>query len=288
VRRVLGGRRDIIEKKMMGGLAFTIGGGMCCYLSRKGYFLVRVTPDVREQTLGMSHVKPTDFAGRRMSGFVLIEPEGMRTDTALAKWVERGIANASAMAAGKPAKKIAAKKASAKKRSRSRLRPAADGRRASPFAVAQHLYRKSPRDRTPAAQRLAIKLLDRAPCGDKRAFDAGQEVTHHALVDDELPIGAELDDQRAQQLVIRRLELDNWNHTQARGQILDLQGPASRRRARRQQQVSRLLARQVQQVKQRGLIDDRRIDILDHQRPRCECVRYRFDREISCSNRPRA
>jgi hypothetical protein len=83
---------------------------MCCYLSRKGYFLLRVTPEVREQTLTMANVKPTDFAGRRMSGFVLIEPDGMRTDAALAKWIERGIANVSAMKASKPARKAAAKK----------------------------------------------------------------------------------------------------------------------------------------------------------------------------------
>ncbi len=114
VRRVLSGRRDIAEKKMMGGLAFTIGGGMCCYLSRKGYFLLRVTSEVRQQTLAMAHVKPTDFAGRRMSGFVLIEPDGFRTEAALAKWLERGIANASAMQAGKPAKQQTAKKVSAK------------------------------------------------------------------------------------------------------------------------------------------------------------------------------
>jgi hypothetical protein len=116
VRRALGGRRDIVEKKMMGGLAFTTNGGMCCYLSRKGYFLLRVTPEVREQTLAMAHVKPTDFAGRRMSGFVLVEPEGIRTDAALAEWLGRGIASASAMNMGKPAKKAAAKKTPANKR----------------------------------------------------------------------------------------------------------------------------------------------------------------------------
>lgn len=115
IRRVLSGRRDIVEKKMMGGLAFTIGGGMCCYLSRKGYFLLRVTPEVREQTLAMAHVKPTDFAGRRMSGFVLIEPDGFRSEAALPNWLERGIANASAMQAGKPARKRTAKKPGAKK-----------------------------------------------------------------------------------------------------------------------------------------------------------------------------
>lgn len=116
VRRALGGRRGMVEKKMMGGLAFTTNGGMCCYLSRKGYFLLRITPEVREQTLAMAHIKPTDFAGRRMSGFVLVEPEGLRTEAALAKWLERGITNASAMKAEKPARKAAPKKTSAKKR----------------------------------------------------------------------------------------------------------------------------------------------------------------------------
>jgi len=100
----------------MGGLAFTIGGGMCCYLSRKGYFLLRVTPDVREQTLAMAHVKPTDFAGRRMSGFVVVEPEGFRTEAALTKWVQRGIENALAMKSDKPSKKAIARTASANKR----------------------------------------------------------------------------------------------------------------------------------------------------------------------------
>jgi len=115
--RALKGRRDIVEKKMMGGLAFMIGGsGMCCYLSRKGYFLLRVTPQVREQTLGMAHVKPTDFAGRRMSGFVLIEPEGFGTDAALSKWILRGIDNALAMKTAAPAKQPAAGKMPPKKR----------------------------------------------------------------------------------------------------------------------------------------------------------------------------
>ena len=116
LRRMLSGRRGIVEKKMMGGLAFTIGGGMCCYLSSKGYFLLRVTPEVREQTLAMAHVKPTDFAGRRMSGFVIVQPEGLRTDGQLSKWLERGIANASAMGTTKPAKRTtAARKATRKK-----------------------------------------------------------------------------------------------------------------------------------------------------------------------------
>ena len=36
VRQVLSGRRDVIEKKMMGGLCFMIRGGMCCSVSGSG------------------------------------------------------------------------------------------------------------------------------------------------------------------------------------------------------------------------------------------------------------
>src|SRR2546423_6968870 len=114
VRRALARRRDVIEKKMMSGLAFMIGGGMACYLSRKGYFLIRVTEDGREQTLAMAHVKPTEFAGRRMSGFVLIEPDGYRNDAALARWVQHGIDNALARGAS-AAKKMRTNKAGATK-----------------------------------------------------------------------------------------------------------------------------------------------------------------------------
>jgi hypothetical protein len=130
IRRALSGRPGIVEKKMLGGLAFTIQGGMCCYLSRKGYFLLRVTPEVRGQTLAMAHVKPTDFAGRRMSGFVIVEPEGFRTDAQLSRWIERGIANASAaMMAAKPAKKAAARKPTAKNPAAKKAAPGPVGAR---------------------------------------------------------------------------------------------------------------------------------------------------------------
>ena len=84
-------------------------------LAKEGYFLLRVTPDVREQTLAMAHVKPTDFAGRRMSGFVVVEPEGFRTEAGLAKWVQRGIENALAMKGDKPPRRTTARKASTRK-----------------------------------------------------------------------------------------------------------------------------------------------------------------------------
>jgi len=87
VRRVLAGRPELIEKKMMGGLCFMIEGNMCCGITRDA-LMVRVGRDAYEQMLARPHVRPLEFGGRRPSGFVLVDPPGYRTAAALAKWIE--------------------------------------------------------------------------------------------------------------------------------------------------------------------------------------------------------
>lgn len=94
VRKVLSGRRDVAEKKLMGGLCFMVGGSMCCSVSGRGGLLVRVDPQARAPMLDEPHVQPMEMRGRIMTGFVRIAPEGYRTPAALAKWIERGIAAA--------------------------------------------------------------------------------------------------------------------------------------------------------------------------------------------------
>jgi TfoX/Sxy family transcriptional regulator of competence genes len=100
VRKVLAGRRDVVEKKLMGGLCFMVKGGMCCSVSGRGGLLVRVDIEAAERVLLEPHVAPMEMGGRVMRGFVHVAADGYRTDAALRKWVERGI-NA---AAARPAK----------------------------------------------------------------------------------------------------------------------------------------------------------------------------------------
>lgn len=92
VRQVLYGRRDVVEKKMMGGLCFMIRGGMCCSVSGSGGLLVRVGAPAHESALREAHVQPMKMGGRVMSGFVRIAPDGYRTDSQLRSWVLRGVA----------------------------------------------------------------------------------------------------------------------------------------------------------------------------------------------------
>ena len=91
VRKAVSGRRGVVEKKLMGGLAFMVNGGMCCSVSGRGGLLVRIAPESQEQIFAEPHVRPMEMGARTMRGFVRVDPEGYRTDAALKKWVERGI-----------------------------------------------------------------------------------------------------------------------------------------------------------------------------------------------------
>ncbi len=91
IRRALGRRRDISEKKMFGGLAFLRGGTMFCGIV-KNELMVRVGPERYEESLAKAHVRPMDFTGRPMNGYVFVEPPGCRTAKAVSTWVELGAA----------------------------------------------------------------------------------------------------------------------------------------------------------------------------------------------------
>jgi len=91
IRMLLGGRHDVVEREMMGGLVFMMNGHMCIVASGRGGLVVRVGADVQVRALKEPHVKPMAMAGRTMTGFVRVAPEGYRTVAALRKWVRRGL-----------------------------------------------------------------------------------------------------------------------------------------------------------------------------------------------------
>ncbi len=90
VRRMLSDRSDVVEKRMVGGLSFMVGGSMCCGVTGDA-LMVRVGADARDRMLAEPHVRPMKLGGRPLAGFVCIEPAGFRTDPALRAWVQRGI-----------------------------------------------------------------------------------------------------------------------------------------------------------------------------------------------------
>ncbi len=92
IRHLLADRADVYERKMMGGLVFMVKGGMCCVVSGRGGLMVRVESEAQPRLVALPHVKPMVMAGRKITTYVRVIPEGYRTHAALKKWVERGIA----------------------------------------------------------------------------------------------------------------------------------------------------------------------------------------------------
>lgn len=91
VQDALARRRDVEEKRMFGGVAFMVRGHMAVGVN-KDHLMVRVAPSDGDRWLSEAHVRPMDFTGKPMRGFLFVDPAGVRTTRAVAKWVERALA----------------------------------------------------------------------------------------------------------------------------------------------------------------------------------------------------
>jgi|SRR5437870_8830383 len=112
IRLAVGLRADVTEKKMFGGLAFLLDGRMICGIV-KNDLMVRIGPERYEAALAEAHVRPMDFTGRPMSGYVFVGPGGTRTEKAIKRWVDRGAAFVATLDGGatkKPKKARASKR----------------------------------------------------------------------------------------------------------------------------------------------------------------------------------
>ena len=110
IRQAFGVRNDITERKMFGGLTFLYRGLMCCGIVGND-LMVRVPDDEFNAVVRRRHVRPMDFTGRPLRGFVYVSPPGFHTAAALRTWLSRGERVAEEKATGptkrRPSRKIA-------------------------------------------------------------------------------------------------------------------------------------------------------------------------------------
>jgi len=90
IQKTLEKCKGVTEKEMFGGISFLINGKMCCGVI-KNDLVVRVDPKDYEKLLNRQNVRPMDFTGRPLKGFVYVNPEGCKSSATLAKWVKLGI-----------------------------------------------------------------------------------------------------------------------------------------------------------------------------------------------------
>jgi hypothetical protein len=81
----------VVEKRMVGGLSFSLGEVMVCGVTGRG-LLVRVGADAVPAALTEPHVTRMELGGRPLAAFVLVLPEGYADDADLGRWLSRGLA----------------------------------------------------------------------------------------------------------------------------------------------------------------------------------------------------
>jgi TfoX/Sxy family transcriptional regulator of competence genes len=100
IRACLDGRRDVVEKKMFGGLTFMVSGHMACGVM-KDQLVLKVGDELYESVVARPHARPMDFTGKPMRGMVYVAPAGYRDLATLRALVKIAVGQAEAQ----PAKK---------------------------------------------------------------------------------------------------------------------------------------------------------------------------------------
>jgi TfoX/Sxy family transcriptional regulator of competence genes len=98
VRELISARPGVVERKMFGGLGWMVGGNMAVGVMSTGGLIVRIEPEEAESALRDAHVHEFGREGAKpMKGFIVVEPEGIEDEAALARWVDVGAQRAASM-----------------------------------------------------------------------------------------------------------------------------------------------------------------------------------------------
>lgn len=104
IRIALAQRQGVTERKMFGGIAFMVDGKMAVGV-QKDDLMLRVSVEEFEQALSRPHVRPMDFTGRPMVGFLYVAPAGCDTHADLRMWVDMAVVYAQSLPAKKAPQK---------------------------------------------------------------------------------------------------------------------------------------------------------------------------------------
>lgn len=96
IRELLKGKRGIGEKKMFGGIAILHKGKMCCGVLNDD-LVARVGAAGHAKALAKPHVRPMDFTGRELKGFVYVAPAAIKDKRSLKRWVDACVAYAASL-----------------------------------------------------------------------------------------------------------------------------------------------------------------------------------------------
>lgn len=88
---VFASRIDFEEKKMFGGICFMVKDKMCAGVI-KDELMARIHPDKEEEVLQKKGCREMDFTGRKMKGYIMVSPEGIKTKKQLEYFIDLALA----------------------------------------------------------------------------------------------------------------------------------------------------------------------------------------------------
>lgn len=100
VRTALGDLGGVTEKRMFGGLCYLLNGNMLIGVHGEkagGGAMFRVGPDREEAALALPGAKPMTMTGRRMRGFVDLEPACLEDEEVFGRLLSLATAFVSAL-----------------------------------------------------------------------------------------------------------------------------------------------------------------------------------------------
>lgn len=86
IREALGKAPGMGEKKMFGGICFTLNGHMMVGIV-KDSLMVRLGEDAAQAALHRRGARPMNFTGKPMKGYLFVDPPGIAEDRDLEAWI---------------------------------------------------------------------------------------------------------------------------------------------------------------------------------------------------------
>ena len=78
--------KKIQEKRMFGGLCFMVNDKMCLGVEQQR-LMVRIDPLKYEEALEKEGVRPMDFTGKVMKGYIFVDIDALNTKKKLEYWL---------------------------------------------------------------------------------------------------------------------------------------------------------------------------------------------------------
>jgi TfoX/Sxy family transcriptional regulator of competence genes len=97
VRDILGDDPRVTEKTMFGGLTFLLDGHILVGTKKDGRVLLSVGKENFDAALARPGASAMNHNGRRMTGFVWIEPDAIEDDDDLRDWAKAAYARVARM-----------------------------------------------------------------------------------------------------------------------------------------------------------------------------------------------